>query len=125
MTHHMGHHRGRFWVGRILGFAVMAIVAAFLFGFVVMGLWNWLMPELFGLKAIGYWQAWGLLVLSWILFGGLRGAHGHHGHWRHRMRERWMKMTPEEREKFRSEVHRRWGHHDHDEPPSTDHGNVK
>ena len=107
--------------GRIVKFAVLAVVAAFLFGFAVMALWNWLMPDLFGLKAIGYWQAWGLLVLSWILFGGLRGGHGHHhGHWRHRMAERWMKMTPEEREKFRQHMHDRWHHHHHDdEPPSS------
>jgi hypothetical protein len=117
----MGHHRGRFWAGRIVKILIVAALAAFLFGFAVMGLWNWLMPELFGLKAVGYWQAWGLLVLSWILFGGLRGHH--HGHWRHRMHERWMKMTPEEREKFREEMRHRWHPH-HDEPPAGD-GNVK
>ncbi|MDA3938503.1 MAG: hypothetical protein PF693_04235 [Spirochaetia bacterium] len=42
----------------------------FLFGWVVMLLWNWLMPEIFGLKQISYWQGWGLLVLSFILFKG-------------------------------------------------------
>lgn len=31
-------------------------------------LWNWLMPEIFGLKAIMFWQAWGLVFLSGILF---------------------------------------------------------
>jgi hypothetical protein len=111
MTHHMGRHG---MARRIVGFAIMAIIAAFLFGFVVMGLWNWLMPELFGLKAIGYWQAWGLLVLSWILFGGLRG----HRHGHHHMFGRWAKLTPEEREKFRAEMRDRWHHH-HDEPPSS------
>jgi hypothetical protein len=39
-----------------------------LFGLVVMALWNWLMPEIFGLKQITYWQAWGVLVLCCILF---------------------------------------------------------
>lgn len=33
-------------------------------------LWNWLMPEIFGLKAITFWQAWGLVFLSGILFKG-------------------------------------------------------
>ena len=108
----------RYWIGRVVRFAVFAIVAAFLFGFVVMGLWNWLMPDLFGLKAIGYWQAWGLLALSWILFGGLRHGGHHHGHWRHRMHERWEKMTPEEREKLRGVMGHRWHHH-HDSPPSS------
>ncbi|MGE5625604.1 MAG: hypothetical protein ACM3ZT_08660 [Bacillota bacterium] len=116
----------RFWIGRIIGFAAVAIIAAFLFGFAVMALWNWLMPGLFGLKAIGYWQAWGLLVLSWILFGGLRGHHhgGHHRRWRHRMAERWMHMSPEERERFRQQMHEHWGHRGHHrgEPPAG--GNV-
>ena len=31
-------------------------------------LWNWLMPEIFGLKAITFWQAFGLSLLSGILF---------------------------------------------------------
>ena len=111
----------RHLVGRVIGFGAVAIVAVFVFGFAVMLLWNWLMPDLFGLKAVSYWQAWGILALSWILFGGLRGhGHHHHGRWKHRMAERWMKMTPEEREKFKREMHERWhGHHHHDdEPPS-------
>ncbi len=33
-------------------------------------LWNALLPVIFGLKAIGYWQAVGLLLLAKILFGG-------------------------------------------------------
>ena len=68
-------------------------------------LWNWLMPRLFGLHAIGFWQAVGLLTLSWMLFGGWRGFHGFgpgfRGHGRGRMLARWEQMTPEEREKFR------------------------
>ena len=53
-----------------LGFlmAIGFIGLIFLFGWVVMLLWNWLMPEIFGLTQISYWQAWGLLVLSSILF---------------------------------------------------------
>ena len=68
-------------------------------GWVVMALWNWLIPTLFaGGKEIDYWQALGVLLLSKILFGGLRG---------HGCRERWHKnrleqMTPEEREKFQT-----------------------
>ncbi len=112
----------RHFIGRVIGFGAVAVVAAFVFGFAVMFLWNWLMPDLFGLKAVSYWQAWGILALSWILFGGLRGHGHHHGHWKHRMAHRWMKMTPEEREKFKHEMRERWhGHHHHhhdDEPPA-------
>ena len=51
-----------------IGFAILGIGLAFLFGWIVMLLWNWLMPEIFGLKRVTYWQAWGLLILSCILF---------------------------------------------------------
>jgi hypothetical protein len=83
-------------------FIFMAAVAVAVFGFVVMSLWNWLMPALFGWHPITFWQALGILVLSKILFGGFRGrSGGPHGPWRRRMMERWEAMTPEEREKFR------------------------
>ena len=51
-----------------IGFGILGIGLLALFGLVVMLLWNWLMPEIFGLKRLTYWQAWGLLVLCWILF---------------------------------------------------------
>lgn len=78
-------------------------------GFLVMSLWNWLMPGLFGLKLIGYWQAVGLIILSKILFGGFRGSGWRGGYRRHRMGERWRQSTPEEREKFRQGMRACWG----------------
>jgi len=51
-----------------IGFGILGIGLAFLFGWVVMLLWNWLMPDIFGLKRVTYWQAWGLLILCCILF---------------------------------------------------------
>ena len=71
-------------------------------GEVVLHLWNWLAPAIFGWHTITFWQALGLLVLCRILFGGLghRGGHGG-GKWRRERAERWEKMSPEEREKFR------------------------
>ena len=89
--------------------AVLFVVMLVGIGFVVMGLWNWLMPSLFGLKLITYWQAVGLLILSKILFGGFRGRPGFGGHWRGRMRARWEQMTPEQREKFSEGMARRCG----------------
>jgi hypothetical protein len=53
-----------------IGIGVLAVGLAFLFGWVVMLLWNALMPELFGLKRVSYWQAWGLFALCSILFKG-------------------------------------------------------
>jgi hypothetical protein len=73
-----------------------------------MGLWNWLMPGLFGLKLIGYWQAIGLLILSKILFSGLHGGRGRGGRRLHGMSGRWKQRTPEEREKFRQDLRACW-----------------
>lgn len=53
-------------------FGLLAIAGfALLFGLVVMWLWNWLLPDLFGITTIGYWQAFGLVILARILFGGI------------------------------------------------------
>lgn len=88
--------------------AVIAVVA--LLSLAVMLLWNALVPQLFRGPPLQYWQALGLLLLSRILFGGLRGR-GWHGHWRQRMwRERWENMTPEERARLREHLQRRCGH---------------
>jgi hypothetical protein len=87
---------------RGLKFLLFILLAATVFSFVVMWLWNRLMPAIFSLHAISFWQALGLLVLSRILFGGFHGRPGFAMHWRQRMMERWEQMTPEEREKFRA-----------------------
>jgi hypothetical protein len=81
--------------------APLGLAAIALFGFIVMSLWNWLGPAVFGAREITFWQALGLLVLSRILVGGLGGGHGDDKHGRHRMMEKWEQMTPEERERFR------------------------
>ncbi|MBN1895782.1 hypothetical protein JW906_14925 [bacterium] len=66
-------------IGKITGGICLGAAIAFLFGWLVMLLWNWLMPDLFGLTVISFWQAWGLVLLSHILFkaGGhsFRGDH--------------------------------------------------
>jgi len=55
----------------MLGLAVLAL----LFGIFVKLLWNALMPVVFGLPLISFWQAVGLVVLAHIFFGG---DHSHH-----------------------------------------------
>jgi hypothetical protein len=89
------------WVLRGLKIGAIAITAVAVFGLIVMSLWNWLAPVVFGARTITFWQALGILVLSKILFGGFRGRPGYGGHWRRRMSARWEQMTPEERETFR------------------------
>jgi hypothetical protein len=103
---------GNDWVKRnkwIFAAAPLAIVF-FIWagGEVVMHLWNWLLPMLFGVRAINFWQALGVLILSRILFGRW-GCGGHdHGGPNRFPGDKWKKMTPEEREKFRHEMRARW-----------------
>lgn len=107
-----------FWIAplAIVGIAVFIFIG----GFLVMNLWNWMLPGLFGWHQITFWQALGLLVLCRILFGGFHGHGAGGASWRRRMRERmaerWERMTPEEREKFRQEWRGRCGPI---EPPGT------
>ena len=85
-----------------LGIAGMALFVS-LGGLVVMKLWNWLTPSLFGWHTLSFVQALGLLVLCRILVGGF-GMHGGGGHrWgmRRRLFERWESMSDEERTRFR------------------------
>jgi hypothetical protein len=97
-------------VGIGVAFFAIVLVAAALFGLIVMHLWNWLMPALFGVHLVTYWQAVGLLILSWILFRGPRGWRRPGAYrWSH-ARGRWQKMTPEERERFRAKM-REWAGH--------------
>jgi hypothetical protein len=89
---------------KLIWIVPLAIVGIALFiwigGEVVMHLWNWLLPALFGWRLITFWQAVGLLALCRILFGRWGGRGGHRSNLRRRMDERWERMTPEEREKF-------------------------
>jgi Ca2+/H+ antiporter, TMEM165/GDT1 family len=99
----------RRWIFKAIKVVVLVALGATVLSLVVRGLWNWLIPGLFGLHQIGFWQALGLLLLSKILFGGFRGCRGSRMPWRGRMMERWEKMTPEEREKFREGMRGRCG----------------
>ena len=112
--------RGKRIAKMILIGVPLAALALVLFTFLVMNLWNWLMPALFGWKVITFWQAAGLLILSKILFGGFRGGRGGPGHWRRRMRDRWENMTPEERENFRKGMRDRCGTFGAPIPPPSD-----
>jgi Ca2+/H+ antiporter, TMEM165/GDT1 family len=100
----------------------LIVVAVGLAGVVVMSLWNWLGPELFGWHPIGFLQAVGLLILCRLLIGGFRGRGGGHLHWRARLAERLEKMTPEERDKFRAGLRGGCGWHSASEKESAGHG---
>lgn len=61
---------------------ITACVFALVFGYFVMMLWNWLMPSLFGLVKINFWQAFGLVFLARLLFGST-------GHCQHKWHKKW------------------------------------
>jgi hypothetical protein len=87
------------WIAVIAPPAIVLFV--WLFGELVMHLWNWLLPPLFGFRMITFWQTLGILLLSRILFGSWSGG----GNRRSRRRDKWEKMSPEERERLRQN----WG----------------
>ena len=78
-------------------------------GEIVLQLWNWLLPQLFGWRPITFWQALGILLLCRILFGGFRLHGSGRSNFRRLMAERWEHMTPEERERFRQGMRGRCG----------------
>lgn len=90
---------------------LVGIAAVFVFGLVVMLLWNGILPSVLNVRAITIWEALGILVLSKILFGGFPGGGGgkRRHQWKKDMQEKWATMTPEEREKFRQEWKNRCG----------------
>jgi hypothetical protein len=106
MKHHWGVRVVRALV--ILTIVILIVVAGF--GNAVLHLWNWLMPSIFGLPVLTFWQAVGLLGLSWILFGGWRGFPGRSRPWGRGMRDRWEQMTPAQREDFRKAMAGRCGY---------------
>lgn len=90
------------FVKKIVGVVIVLAIVLAGFGSAVLYLWNLVMPPVFGVHTIDYWQAIGLLGLSWLLFGGPRLLAGQRARWGRGMRARWEHMTPEERERFRS-----------------------
>ena len=98
------------------------VLFTFIVGEIVRRLWNWLLPELFGLPVITFWQAVGLLVLIRILVGGFSGRGGHRDDGirarigdriadrvADRVTERLQGLSPEERERFTERLRQRWG----------------
>jgi len=103
---------------------VLGLVA--LFALAVYGLWNGVLAEVVAVKTVTYWQALGILLLARILFGAFPGRRGgpFGPPWRsRRMMERWQSLTPEQREKMREEMRRRFG--EWPRPPWCDRGHSE
>ena len=96
---------------RVLIFILIGAGAVAIMGFVVRFLWNYTVPELFGLKEISFWQAVALVILTRILFGSFgKGPYGRRGR---RfgpppgLKEKLMNMSEEERQHFKEQMRRR------------------
>ena len=77
----------KFYLAKALFFIMVAIAMALLLGWIVMVLWNAILPDVAGVKPLNYWQAIGLFILSRILFGGFRfGSRRNKGR---RFQEKW------------------------------------
>jgi Ca2+/H+ antiporter, TMEM165/GDT1 family len=96
---------------KLLMIIPIGLAALTLFGFIVMGLWNAILPAVLHVGAISFWQALGILLLSKILFGGFHGGFkgGRRHQWKERMNEKWTNMSAEEKEKFQQEWKNRCG----------------
>ena len=91
-------------------FFLIPLLILFAVTFIVMWLWNLLLPEIIGVKSISFWQAMGILILSKILFGGFHFGKGKFGNFKEKMMERKMSgMTDEEKEKFKEIWRKRCG----------------
>jgi len=104
IMNHEVRGRGPAKVLKIVGFVILGIMAAavlaIVFGIFVQWLWNALMPDIFGLPEIGYWQAVGLAVLAHIFFGAHSGTHHYE-----RSRKKKKKTVPDtERSSFHLEM---------------------
>jgi len=97
----------------VIGGLALAVLVAFLLGLIVMLLWNWLMPVIFGLPEISYWQGWGLVLLAHILFKA--GPH-------HRDHEEGSGREREWKRKFRDRINRGFDHGPSEGPSDQERG---
>ncbi|MBK0379806.1 hypothetical protein [Mucilaginibacter segetis] len=99
-------NRKKFLLIPIGAAAILALIS-----YVVMQLWNHLLPDILHVSTITFWQAMGIFILSKILFGfGGRGKGG--APWMRRkrmMEERFKNMSPEDRQHFKEQWKSRCG----------------
>jgi len=96
MTQYFKHRMRTKKYGTIASWFILGIFAAIgfalLIGYIIMLLWNWLMPDIFGLVTINYWQAVGIIILAKFLFGGFgnRRPKRRYSNFRNRFNEKYQ-----------------------------------
>jgi len=101
-----------FFKGRFIFMPILAAAILSLVSFVVMQLWNNLLPAILHVGIITFWQAMGIFILCKILFGFGKGGHrwggGGGAPWmRRKMEQKFNNMTPEEKERFKQKMSER------------------
>jgi len=85
-----GERRRRFNRRNLIWIAPLALAAVvgifFGLGYLVTWLWRVTLVDIFAIKPISFWQAWGLMLLSQILFKAHIQRTARTGRWRHRHR---------------------------------------
>jgi len=56
------------WIVLVIFVIVILAVTSLVAAIPTLFLWNWLLPEIFAIKAITFWQAWGINFLASVLF---------------------------------------------------------
>lgn len=102
-----------FYERRFIFFPIGIAAILALVSYVVMQLWNNLLPDILHVTTVTYWQAMGIFVLCKILFGfgGPKGRGGGGPPWMRRkqmMEERLKDMSPEDRTRFKEQMESRF-----------------
>jgi hypothetical protein len=98
MNNRMKNRKGK---KPLIGLLVLAGMALLIW--VVMLLWNAILPDVLGVTTITYWQALGIFILSKILFGGFKGGPSKHKEFRNKFKNKFASMTDVEKESFKEE----------------------
>lgn len=98
-------------VFKYTGFGILGIGAMFFFVWLVMLLWNALVPELFNGPVLSYWQAAGIMILSKILLSGFSGSggrrskdHSYKGSWKSKYHNKYKNRGADEVEVTEAET---------------------
>jgi hypothetical protein len=101
-------------IGLVLVGVLFAALFALLLGGLVMILWNRLLPAIFGISAISYWQAFGITLLAKILFSGFHGPHHKPDHFHGKIDRRWHRWIRVDDADGGAGLPRKDWHHYHD-----------
>ena len=98
------------WIAKFVVFGILMVV---LLGLVTQFLWNFIMPDIFGLPMINFWQGLAMFALAKLIFGfggGGRGKwSGYRNHqWKKDWATKYSKLSPEERERYKQKFKDKW-----------------